>query len=245
MRRKANPTTDMNIRMIAHQVELREADPTTSGKDKDYIVRGYAALYESPSDSAGWYTEVLKRGCFAECIAISDIRALINHDPNIILARYKPGRESNTLKVWSDDTGLGFEFMMPRSQAFYIEAIQRGDLTQNSFAFSMKVGSETWTEKVVDGETLYTREIEKVSELFDVSIVTYPFYEDTYFTMEQKSWKDKYDAQHSAKETNPTSTENKKDIVTEQEEKANEPAANPLYLYEEKLRLRGRNMDYY
>lgn len=159
------------------------------GEKKEYIIKGYAALYETPSDAARWYTEIIKSGAFEEAVTISDIRALLNHDPNHILARMKPGRLNNTLNVISDDKGLYFEFVMPRSQEQLMEAILREDITQNSFAFTMEVGEERWIEEKIDDEWHVTREIIKVDKIYDVSLVTYPFYEETSFTYEEKSYK--------------------------------------------------------
>ena len=53
--------------------------------------------------------------------------------------------------------------------------MQRGDVDQMSFAFTMEGGIQTWDET---GD-MPLRIIEKVGELLDVSVVTYPAYPDT------------------------------------------------------------------
>lgn len=55
--------------------------------------------------------------------------------------------------------------------------MQRGDITQSSFGFI--IGDSKWTEETINGKETCTREIISVSQLFDVSPVTYPAYEDT------------------------------------------------------------------
>jgi len=50
-------------------------------------------------------------------------------------------------------------------------------LQQSSFGFI--IGDSKWTEETVNGKETCTREIISVSQLFDVSPVTYPAYEDT------------------------------------------------------------------
>jgi len=185
---KLNKIKDATYRAIELDnisIEKRNTD-STENVDPKYVVRGYAALYEKPSDSASWYTEVIKRGAFTEAVNVSDIRALLNHDHNEILARQKPGRSNNTLKVWDDEKGLGFEFEMPSTRTTLIESIERGDIDQNSFAFIVR--DETWTDEREGEETKTTREIEKVDRIYDISLVTYPFYEETSFTMEQRSY---------------------------------------------------------
>lgn len=163
-------------------VEKRAA----SGDVKDFVVRGYAALYDTPSDAAGWYTEVIKKGAFSGALKKSDIRFLINHNDDHVLARYKPGRSNNTLKVWEDDKGLAYEFVMPRTQDKLMESIERGDINQNSFAFTLSENGDEWKD---EGNST-TREIKEVDTLYDLSIVTYPFYKEATFTHEKRCYEE-------------------------------------------------------
>lgn len=151
-------------------VELRVTE--VDGKKK---IRGYAAVFNRKSEVLWWFREVIKPGAFTRALEKSDIRALVDHDPSRILARYIPGRTSNTLSVREDSTGLFYEIEPPDTSVGrdILVSIERGDVTGSSFAFTVR--TDKW--RMDDGEQL--REIEEVDEIFDVSPVTYPAYPDT------------------------------------------------------------------
>ena len=84
-------------------IETR-VDSTEDGRD---LVVGHASVYDSRSNNLGGFYEYIERGAFTEeLINTSDVRALINHDPNLILAR----NTSGTLKLTADERGLKYEF---------------------------------------------------------------------------------------------------------------------------------------
>lgn len=163
-----------NVERRVFTIEMRAAPDGDDG-DKRSTVTGYAALFNSPSEDMG-FIEIIEPGAFSEAIATSDVRALFNHDPNLILARTASG----TLKVWEDDRGLRYEFTLPDTtfgNDFRV-MLERGDVSQSSFAFSVK--EQAWeTKKMANGELQYTRRVKKVERLFDVSPVTYPAYAET------------------------------------------------------------------
>ncbi len=119
----------------------------------------------------GWF-EKIAPGAFSGVLAGSDIRALINHDPNMVLGRSKAG----TLACRDDNTGLSIEITPP--DVGYANdlliSMQRGDIDQMSFAFI--VSDANWDE-TRDG--MPVRTITGFQELFDVSVVTYPAYPTT------------------------------------------------------------------
>lgn len=133
---------------------------------------GYAAKFNQWSDDLGWFRESIAPGAFTETIKTADVRALFNHDPNIVLGRTKSG----TLTLREDDTGLYMEVTPPDTQQArdLMTLIERGDVSQQSFAF--RVIKESW--KFGEGNEPDERTLEQV-ELFDVSPVTYPAYPDT------------------------------------------------------------------
>ena len=57
-------------------IEVRESD------SDDMILEGYAAVYNSETD-LGHFREVIRPGAFDDVLD-NDVRALINHDPNLI-----------------------------------------------------------------------------------------------------------------------------------------------------------------
>jgi len=138
-------------------------------------VEGYAAVFNSETD-LGWYTEVIEPGAFDNALKESDCRALFNHDANHLLAR----QSSGTLELSTDDKGLRYSFESPATGTGndILEMMDRGDLKESSFAFTVK--EQTWEEEKDDaGEWHYRRVIKEVEELHDVSPVTYPAYKDT------------------------------------------------------------------
>ncbi|MCW5568428.1 MAG: HK97 family phage prohead protease [Burkholderiales bacterium] len=135
-------------------------------------IRGYAAKFDVLSENLGGFREQIKPGAFADVLD-NDVRALVNHDPNLILGRNKSG----TLDIGQDETGLWYEAKLPDTQAArdLAQSISRGDINQSSFAFSVASGGQDWSE---DDDGRIIRTITKFSRLYDVSAVTYPAYPD-------------------------------------------------------------------
>ena len=151
------------------ECELRTIAPVDGGAGPK--IAGHAAVFNSLSEDLWGFREKIAPGAFGEALAKSDIRALLNHDPNYVLGRTKNG----TLRAWEDDTGLAVEIDPPRTRwaGDLLVSIERGDISQMSFAF--RVGEEEWGE--VDG--VKERTIISFDEIFDVSAVTYPAYPET------------------------------------------------------------------
>jgi len=138
---------------------------------KPQKIVGHAANFNSLSADLGGFREMIAPGAFTSAIANSDVRALWNHDKNIVLGRNKSG----TLRLSEDDQGLAFEIDMPDTQLvrdMVAAPIARGDVSQCSFGF--RTIKDLWEK--VNGEVVRT--LLEV-ELFDVSPVTYPAYNST------------------------------------------------------------------
>jgi HK97 family phage prohead protease len=130
---------------------------------------GYAAMFDLPSHDLGGFTEYVARGAFAKTLNDgADVRLLIDHE-GAPLARTK----SNKMRLMEDERGLRVEAELdpanPRA-AEIISALKRGDMNQMSFAF--RVIKDEWSR---DRSTRTLKEV----RLFDVSVVTFPAYEDT------------------------------------------------------------------
>src|SRR5574337_362265 len=96
-------------------------------------LEGYAAVFNSESHDLGGFVEQVKPGAFARAItAKADVRALINHDPSLILARTKSG----TLVLTEDDRGLRMRAELGNQQYAkdLYESVERGDIDQMSFS---------------------------------------------------------------------------------------------------------------
>ena len=174
-------TPKIERRFTAGRVELRaKSDNPDEPKNR---IRGYAAVFNQESENLGNnntydFREVLSPDAFNDVLN-DDVRALFNHDPNLLLARSKAG--TGTLSLGIDETGLWYEFDAPDTQYArdLLVSLQRGDVDQSSFGFTVNKDGETWEETERDGVSYIKRTITRVSRLYDVSPVTYPAYPDT------------------------------------------------------------------
>ena len=146
----------------------KRAATVEAAQEESRMISGYAAVFDSDSEDLGGFTERIERGAFAEAIKVSDVRALFNHDNNMILARTASG----TLRIYEDERGLKYEFEAPNTNVGndVLEMIKRGDISQSSFGFTVE--QDSWAKR--DGTTYRT--IKKVKQLYDVSPVTFPAY---------------------------------------------------------------------
>jgi len=149
-----------------------------SGEDSGpMIVRGYAAKYNTLSHDLGGFKERVAPGAFARSISSgADIRALINHDPNLVIGR----RSSGTVEISSDDVGLKWACQLPDTSYArdLYTLIKRGDISQCSFAFSVEDDEFSDETDPDTGERIAVRTLRDLN-LMDVSAVTYPAYEAT------------------------------------------------------------------
>jgi len=136
---------------------------------------GHAAVFEQRtwigSREYGFWEQVDPTAFNKTLADGADVRMLINHDPNLLLARSTAG----TLRLTVDERGLVADAdMAPTSYAADLSVLlERGDVTQMSFAFE----PIAWRSEVAeDGKPLIT--LTEV-RLWDVSVVTYPAYEQT------------------------------------------------------------------
>lgn len=155
-----------------------------AGDGVGFEVIGHAAVFNDLSEDLGvfdpWY-ERIAPGAFRDVLKRKpDVRALFNHDPNLVLARTKNG----TLHLAEDSDGLQYRAEVPAGLSYGEDLrilLDRGDVDQSSFAF--RVGESRWDEEEnpddVDGDPVLIRTITKFSDLFDVSPVTYPAYPTT------------------------------------------------------------------
>src|SRR5437899_12214900 len=111
-------------------------------------IEGYAAVFNTYSHDLGGFIERVKPGAFSRGLFLKqDVRALINHDPNLVLGRTKSG----TLALAEDTKGLKFVAVLPNTQYArdLHESVSRGDIDQCSFSFKpvKQTGCEMQKEK--------------------------------------------------------------------------------------------------
>jgi HK97 family phage prohead protease len=155
-------TTNIEKRSYVGAVEHRADD----GKR---TLIGYAAKFERLAMIGSYFQEKIAPGAFSSAIG-GDIRALVDHDPGRVIGRTKSG----TLRLSEDGTGLRVEIDLPNTSDGndLWELVSRQDISGMSFGF--RVTKETWDET---GD-VPVRTIQAV-ELFEVSAVAWPAYEDT------------------------------------------------------------------
>lgn len=168
--------------MRENNIEIRSfggvATPTIHGR----AISGYAIVFNSRSEIlSDWesrrrFREIISPAAVSnELIQRSDIKMLLEHDRNRLLARSKQGKGS--LKWSIDHRGVLYSFEAPKTADgdYATELLSRGDLTGSSFAFYVAKDGDTWKK---DGE-IWVRTITKIAMLTDFSIVSDPAYAET------------------------------------------------------------------
>ena len=165
-----NSRTSHQIRSLSQKFETREAD------DKIYI-SGYFSVFNSEYEIFQGASERVAPEAFDETLS-GDIRCLIDHETRLVLGRTKSG--TLTLKV--DSRGLWGEVEInPNDQDAMnlYERVKRGDVDQCSFGFDIL------DEEFEDLGDKVRWTIKKV-KLYEVSVVTFPAYEETGVTARKK-----------------------------------------------------------
>jgi hypothetical protein len=147
--------------------EIRDAPVEQAGP----IIKGYAALYDSPTTIAGEFVEQIAPGSFTKTIANGDVVALVAHDWGRVLGRQSAG----TLRLKDTPLGLYFELDADTTTPSGQEAlgnVRRRDVKGCSFGF--RVLWDDWTD---DGP-MPMRTIREI-ELYEISVLANPAYEAT------------------------------------------------------------------
>ena len=164
----------------SYNFEIR-AEQTEEGLG---IVRGRPIVYDSRTD-LGYFDEVIERGALNGA-DLRDVRFLVNHDiSKIPLARSRNNNANSTMQLSVDDQGMEIRVnldIMNNSEARNLySAIERGDITGMSFMFS--IDDEEWSDLESDHPL---RRIKRISNVVEVSAVTFPAYESTSISVRNK-----------------------------------------------------------
>lgn len=144
---------------------------TREGQNGKKVISGYFSVFNSETELWPGAFESIDPGAFAETLG-NDIRALTNHDTTLVLGRNKAG----TLKLEADSRGLWGEITINENDSDALnlyERVKRGDVDQCSFGFRIMEEETEWRD---DGTVKWT--LKKV-DLHEVSVCTFPAYEDT------------------------------------------------------------------
>lgn len=133
-------------------------------------LRGYAAVFNSLSENLGGFREKIAPGAFAGSIREgADIKAFWNHNSDIVLGRTTSG----TLRLKEDEYGLAIEIDPPASASSFVESVQRGDVSQMSFGFSVFPDGDR-VEVDEQGDVIRTLTDVRLYEVSPVAMPAYP-----------------------------------------------------------------------
>ena len=145
---------------------------TRAEENGDLYISGFFAVFDSDYELWPGATESIAPGAFDESIS-GDVRALYNHNDDIILGRTSAG----TLKLEQTSRGLWGEIKVNQKDSDAMNAyerIARGDITGCSFGFDIE--REEFRENP-DGSYHWT--ILSVNPLYEVSPCVFPAYTET------------------------------------------------------------------
>lgn len=168
-------TNDKHIRSLATNLQTRNVEDSD-----EKVIEGYFVVFNSETELFPGAYEEIAQEAFNNTLS-NDVRALINHDTNLVLGRTKAG----TLELEVDEKGLFGRIKINENDTDAMnlyERVKRGDVDQCSFGFNILKED---TEHRDDGSIKWTiREV----DLHEVSVVTFPAYGETSVQarMEQK-----------------------------------------------------------
>lgn len=163
------------------QTRTSKAEFRAIDDGKKYL-EGYFAVFGGIYELWPGATESVDPKAFDDTLG-GDIRALVDHETRLVLGRNKSG----TLDLKVDSHGLWgrVEINDEDTDATNLYArVQRGDVNQCSFGFEIL---QERTEIRPDGSVHWT--LEKV-RLHEVSIVTFPAYQDTGIAARKAEYQD-------------------------------------------------------
>ena len=152
-------------------LQLRSGEFKTREDSEEMTIEGYFAVFNSNYEIWEGASESIAPGAFTSSVG-GDIRGLTNHDTTLVLGRTK----AHTLELKEDSHGLWGKITINPKDSDAVntyERVKRGDVDQCSIGFMIR--SEE-TDFGADGSIHWT--ITDV-ELFEVSVCTFPAYEET------------------------------------------------------------------
>lgn len=158
-----------------HEIRAKQND---EGK---LVVVGTPIVYNAVTKLWEDVEEIIMPGAAADSIASDDVRAVWNHNTDIVLGRTK----NATLKLVDGADGVACEIEFPDSEEgrSKFASVQRGDVDGMSFGFTPI--DETWTARKEDSNDIWTRTITRL-KVWEVSPCTFPQYDETEISARSK-----------------------------------------------------------
>jgi len=153
-------------------------------KDGNKYIEGYASVFGVRSklilENGELFYEEINPGAFTEVLQRDGLDVIFNfnHNKDAVIARTTSG----TLKLSEDEIGLAFRAeiqpeISDSKDLWY--RIKRGDISENSFAFRVSENDYRWEP---GEDEIPVRIIDRITDLRDVSSVTYAAYPETELT---------------------------------------------------------------
>lgn len=152
----------------SQQDQQQKQDPKQSN-----AVEGYALLFNQPSKDLGGFVEVIDPKAL-DNVDLSKVVMLDQHDYSKPLASVEAG----TLKLDVDNKGLHFVAQLDDNVSYAkdtLNNVKNGNINSMSFRFDVDDGSDIWTQD----DDQVVRTVNQIKDLFEVSTVTVPAYDDT------------------------------------------------------------------
>lgn len=173
--------------------DIGQLDNTQEATDSK-IISGYFVVFNSETELyQGVYEEVAPEAF--DSVDFSDVKALVDHDTAKVLGRTK----ANTLSLSVDDKGLYGEITVNENdqEAMNLYSrVVRGDVDQCSFGF------EILNEEMIQNSDGTVKFIIKSLKLYEVSVVTFPAYQDTAVEARSKQIKEAHERTLQARKQN-------------------------------------------
>lgn len=144
-------------------------------------IHGRPIVYDVPAD-LGVFVEYIDRDALNGA-NLTDVRLCLNHDTDYVYARSRRNNANSTMQLNPNEKGMDIDATLAigksaRHMDLYT-AIEREDMDKMSFMF--RVADDEWigldTEKPV-------RHIKKIESVLEVSVVTFPAYQQTFVEIE-------------------------------------------------------------
>ena len=160
---------DIYYGVYAAELETRELDGMG-------VIEGRPIVFNREAD-LGFFREIIAPEALVKT-DLKDVRLCLNHDTNYVYARSRNNNENSTMQLFVDDAGLRFVAKLainesPKAKDFY-SAIKRKDMDKMSFMF--RVRGEEWEGLETESPL---RRITDISEVVEISMVTFPAYDST------------------------------------------------------------------
>lgn len=167
-----NNLNNVELRRYNSAPEIRMDEVRDERGESVRYLSGYAVVFEEYSRSF-WdeWVEIIDKQAFANA-DMSDVVMVVDHSHEVgdMLARSKNG--AGTLEITVDEVGVKFRFPLPNTSIGrdLAELVERGDISECSFAFWVK--EDNWTYDVnINGKVMDVRRIIAIDKLADLSIV--------------------------------------------------------------------------